>query len=80
MTHPHREFNHDPVPLGKTPWVKKGSKRRLWKGKDLIAAIVYVEYEQGEPSLRHDARMGTGSDYPMLSLPQIDPVATAPRF
>ena len=34
---------------GKTPWVKKGSKRRLWNEKDLIAAIVYVEYDQGEP-------------------------------
>jgi len=34
---------------GKTPWVKKGSKRRLWKEKDLIAAIVYVESDQGEP-------------------------------
>jgi len=34
---------------GKTPWVKKGGKRRLWNEKDLIAAIVYIEYDQGEP-------------------------------
>ena len=34
---------------GKTPWVKNGSKRRLWNEEDLVAAIVYVEYEQGEP-------------------------------
>jgi len=34
---------------GKTPWVKNGSKRRLWNEHDLIEAIVYVEYEQGEP-------------------------------
>jgi REP element-mobilizing transposase RayT len=34
---------------GKTPWVKKGSKKRLWTEQDLINAIVYVEYEQGEP-------------------------------
>jgi REP element-mobilizing transposase RayT len=33
---------------GKTPWVKKGSKRRLWTEKDLIDAIGYVECEQGE--------------------------------
>lgn len=31
-----------------TPWVRKGSKVRLWTEQDLIAAIVYVEYEQGE--------------------------------
>jgi REP element-mobilizing transposase RayT len=27
---------------GKTPWVKKGSKKRLWTEQDLINAIVYV--------------------------------------
>ena len=32
-----------------TPWVRKGSKRRLWTEQDIIAAIVYVECEQGEP-------------------------------
>ena len=32
-----------------TPWVRKGNKRRLWTEQDLIAAIVYVECEQGEP-------------------------------
>jgi REP element-mobilizing transposase RayT len=32
-----------------TPWVRKGSKRRLWTEQDVISAIVYVEYEQGEP-------------------------------
>jgi hypothetical protein len=34
---------------GKTPWVKNGSKRNLWDEQALIAAIVYVEYEQAEP-------------------------------
>jgi REP element-mobilizing transposase RayT len=34
-----------------TPWVRKGSKGRLWTEEDVIAAIVYVEYEQGEPLL-----------------------------
>ena len=34
---------------GKTPWVKNGSKRNLWDEQALIAAILYVEYEQGEP-------------------------------
>jgi len=34
---------------GKTPWVRKGSKRWLWTQEALIGAIVYVEYEQGEP-------------------------------
>ncbi len=34
---------------GKTPWVKNGSKRRLWNEQDLMEAILYVEYEQGEP-------------------------------
>jgi REP element-mobilizing transposase RayT len=34
---------------GHTPWVAKGSKRRLWTQQDLINAIVYVEYEQGLP-------------------------------
>ena len=34
---------------GKTPWVKNGSKRRLWNEQDLMEAIVNLEYEQGEP-------------------------------
>jgi REP element-mobilizing transposase RayT len=32
-----------------TSWVRKGSKRRLWTEQHIIAAIVYVECEQGEP-------------------------------
>ena len=32
-----------------TPWVQRGSKRRLWNEKQLMAAIAYVEYDQGEP-------------------------------
>ena len=31
------------------PWAEGGSKKRLWTEKDVIEAIVYVEYEQGEP-------------------------------
>jgi REP element-mobilizing transposase RayT len=33
----------------RTPWARKGSKRRLWTEGQLNAAIVYVEYEQGRP-------------------------------
>jgi REP element-mobilizing transposase RayT len=32
----------------KTPWVDKGSKRYLWTESDVINAVVYVEYDQGE--------------------------------
>ncbi len=32
-----------------SPWADKGSKRRLWTGEQLDAAIAYVRYEQGEP-------------------------------
>ena len=31
-----------------SPWARRGSKRRLWTEPDLINAVVYVEYEQGE--------------------------------
>ena len=31
-----------------TPWAARGSRRKLWTQKDLVEAIVYVEYEQGE--------------------------------
>jgi len=34
---------------GKTPWARRGSKRRLWTDQQLTNAICYVEYEQGEP-------------------------------
>ena len=33
----------------KTPWVEKGSIKWLWTERDLINAIVYVQYDQGEP-------------------------------
>ena len=33
----------------RTPWVRKGSKRWLWTEQDLINAIAYVLYDQGEP-------------------------------
>jgi len=32
-----------------TPWARGGSKIWLWTEKQLIEAIAYVEYEQGEP-------------------------------
>jgi REP element-mobilizing transposase RayT len=31
----------------KSPWVEKGSIKWLWTERDLINAIVYVEYDQG---------------------------------
>jgi hypothetical protein len=32
-----------------SPWAARGSKRRLWTEKDLLDAIAYVLYDQGEP-------------------------------
>ena len=32
-----------------SPWVRRGSKRRLWTEEDLDGAIAYVMYDQGEP-------------------------------
>jgi REP element-mobilizing transposase RayT len=32
----------------RSPWVEKGSKRYLWTERDVINAVVYVEYDQGE--------------------------------
>ncbi len=33
----------------RSPWARKGSKRYLWTEQDLINAIAYVMYDQGEP-------------------------------
>ncbi len=33
----------------RSPWVDRGSKRYLWTEQDVINAVVYVEYYQGEP-------------------------------
>ena len=33
----------------RSPWVEKGSKKYLWTEQDVINAVVYVEYDQGEP-------------------------------
>ena len=33
----------------RSPWVRRGSKRRLWTEKQLSDAIAYVLYDQGEP-------------------------------
>jgi len=32
-----------------TPWAEKGSRRFLWTEKDLLDAINYVLYDQGDP-------------------------------
>jgi hypothetical protein len=32
-----------------SPWADKGSRWYLWTEQDLINAIAYVEYDQGEP-------------------------------
>jgi REP element-mobilizing transposase RayT len=32
-----------------SPWTDKGSKRYLWTEQDLINAIDYVKYHQGDP-------------------------------
>ena len=31
-----------------SPWAERGSKRYLWTHQDVIDAVVYVQYEQGE--------------------------------
>jgi REP element-mobilizing transposase RayT len=33
---------------GESPWAKRGSKRYLWTEQDVIDAVVYVQYDQGE--------------------------------
>jgi len=33
----------------RTPWADRGSRRHLWTEKQLLAAIDYVLYDQGEP-------------------------------
>jgi REP element-mobilizing transposase RayT len=33
----------------RSPWARKGSKRYLWTEQQLINAIAYVMYDQGEP-------------------------------
>ncbi len=33
----------------RSPWVYRGSKRYLWTEKELLDAIAYVMYDQGEP-------------------------------
>ena len=32
-----------------TPWVDRGSKKYLWTEADVIKAVAYLEYDQGEP-------------------------------
>ena len=32
-----------------SPWADRGSKRYLWTEQDVVDAIAYVEYDQGEP-------------------------------
>jgi REP element-mobilizing transposase RayT len=34
-----------------SPWVERGSKKYLWTESDVINAVTYVEYDQGEPLL-----------------------------
>src|SRR5882762_2856343 len=33
----------------RSPWVYRGSKRYLWTEKELLDAVAYVTYGQGEP-------------------------------
>ena len=32
-----------------SPWADGGSRRYLWTDQDVVNAIAYVEYDQGEP-------------------------------
>jgi len=34
---------------GRSPWVRRESKKYLWTEKELMDAIAYVLYDQGEP-------------------------------
>ena len=33
----------------RSPWVDRGSKKYLWTEADVINAVAYVDYDQGEP-------------------------------
>ena len=33
----------------RSPWAERGSREYLWTENDVINAVVYVEYDQGEP-------------------------------
>ena len=33
----------------RSPWVDRGSRRYLWTERDVINAVCYVQYDQGEP-------------------------------
>ena len=33
----------------RTPWAARGSRQHLWTEEELVAAIAYVLYDQGEP-------------------------------
>jgi REP element-mobilizing transposase RayT len=46
-THELREARHWHGERG--PWARGGSKRYLWTEKELLDAIAYVLYDQGEP-------------------------------
>ena len=35
--------------IGRSPWVRRESKKYLWTEKELMDAIAYVLYDQGEP-------------------------------
>jgi REP element-mobilizing transposase RayT len=35
--------------LSRSPWVERGSKKYLWSESDVINAVAYVQYDQGEP-------------------------------
>ncbi len=32
-----------------SPWANRGSKKYLWTEEDVVSAVAYVEYDQGEP-------------------------------
>lgn len=34
---------------GGSPWAERGSKKYLWTDEEVISAVVYVQYDQGEP-------------------------------
>jgi REP element-mobilizing transposase RayT len=38
----------------RSPWAYRGSKRYLWTEKQLLDAIAYVLYDQGEPLPEHE--------------------------
>ena len=43
-----RKLNEAGMAVGEKTWARGGSKRYLWTEEELVNAIAYVQYDQGE--------------------------------